>query len=52
MNEPIGVWGYGWARPYDDLDRRIACTPQSQWTLEMIARVVSDQKMSDQTRKA
>ena len=48
MNEPIEVWGNGWARPYDALDRRIARTPQqSQWTPEMWARVVSDQQASD-----
>ena len=44
-NEPIEVWVNGWARPYDNLDRRIACTPQNEWTPEMIARVLSDQRL-------
>jgi len=44
VSEPIMVMGNGWCRAYDDLDRRIAATPQSEWTPEMIARVKQDQQ--------
>ena len=44
LYKPIEVWGNGWARPYDDLDRRMGCIPQKDWTAEMYARAVSDQQ--------
>jgi hypothetical protein len=44
MNEPTEVLVGRSVRPYDNLDRRMACTLQDQWTPEMYARAVSDQQ--------
>ena len=44
MNEPTEVLVGRSVRPYDNLDRRMACTPQDQWTPEMEARIKSDQQ--------
>lgn len=51
-NEPIEVWINGAVRPYDNLDRRMACTPQSEWTAEMVARVASDQAVYESQKRA
>ena len=51
MSDPIEIWGNGWVRAYDNLDRRMDCTPQEEWTPEMVARAVSDQRASGAIKK-